>query len=170
MTDQPAPVPPSPGSSAGGPGPGYPAATPARQLETYFAANRGRFTDDALTSAARAAGYADEDIASGLDAARARQVVSPVQARARTLTIRAYLAVFLLLVVAMAINSGSAAGVGSAVLLFTMLIGFGLSRLAIRRASADATLAVVLALPVLFLIVIAGACVATRLPLGPVAL
>jgi hypothetical protein len=167
VTNQPAPVPPPPGSSSGALGSGDRAAAPARQLEEYFAANRGRYTDEALSAAARAAGYADADIAAGLTRARARDVTRPVQARARTLIRGAYVVVFVVLVAAMAVNSGVAFAIGTVVLLITMLFGLALSQYLIRNAAADAALAMVLALPVVFLIVIAGACIATGLPFTP---
>lgn len=135
-----------------------------RQLEDYLDRNIGKYTDEALTASARAAGYTDEAIQAGLARIRASGSSEPVRARARQIILWAYLATFLVLSAGMVVNSGGSVAIGAPILGISLLIGFAISRLMVRAASRSAALGIILAGPVIILLVVAGLCVATGLP------
>jgi hypothetical protein len=194
-------------------------------LDSYVAANAGRFTDDVLYSTLVAAGHSPDDVRAALASASARlrpQSASP-QAVRRILV--AYVAVFALLSVGMLLNNRPpgylsptawggiqilAGSLGFAavasliwvasrpffgVLILALIVAYALGAssaggwlsliglvtvlviggVVIRRqprqpgVGAEASLALLLAVPMLMLFVVAGICVASGLPIpgGP---
>jgi hypothetical protein len=199
-----------------------PAADP---IDSYIAANEGRFTDDALTFALVAAGHSPDAVAAGLARARARTRAGSPKNRPRA--VRAILiaygvgfallsagmllntaprssftptalggiavlgvtllvalalsaiwlatqrgfAIIVLIVVALGSVGGLTAGGGVGPIALAVAVGsIALAVVLIRRgskgtAAAESTLGVLLALPVILLLAVAGLCVATGLPI-----
>jgi hypothetical protein len=151
-----------------------PAGAAARRdaLERHFRLHGGRYTRFALEQAARAAGYSDNDIAAawtlidmedGGKAPAAR--FAPV---AQVVVVALYFATFALFV-AGSDMSAKTYGVGVAILAVTLLVVGGISLLIVSRSKVVsrnplAALASLLAVPFIFLVVVAGLCVVTTGP------
>lgn len=142
-------------------------------LERYLDTNRGRFTDEALSAAAIAAGWDQSAIEAAFEASRGRTASAPIRARARRITQFLYLAGYVVLVAAMILNPAAraygGAVIGTVVLTVAMLIAFALGRLwynrkGVSRAMTGTDLSVLLLVPVILWLVVAGICVATGLP------
>jgi hypothetical protein len=157
---EPATPEPTPGTN-----PGWPARKVS--LEAYFRANRTTTTEEALSAAARSSGHADEAIAAAWAKVRAEDAVGPIRDRARRIVLWAYAGTFFLLMAGMAVNNPTALGMGGGILLVCLLVGFGLSRFMVGAANPSATLGIMLAGPVILLLVVAGLCVGTGLPVAP---
>jgi len=133
----------------------------------------GRYTDTALTDHLMKVGHDRADIEAALRAAAAADLVGPVNARAR-LTVRLlYLITYGLLVAGMLINqrSGSygAGYLGTAVLTLVLGLAFLLARVWLRRRGnrdrpVPAGMLAMLSVPLVLLVLVAGACLATGLP------
>jgi hypothetical protein len=136
-----------------------------KRLERYFAANQATTTEEALSAAARSSGHSDEAIAAAWARVRADELAAPIRQRARAIVLAAYLLTFAALMTGMIVNSSSTIVISGSVLLVSMLIGLGLSLLMVRLAGPGAAIAAVLAGPVIVLVIVAGLCVATGLPI-----
>lgn len=170
QTEPPAAPPRS--SNVGAPGWGYPAMSDARLLELYFDANWDRFTEESLRAQALQAGYSADVVESAIARPRGGAVAAPVQATARRILVIAYLGTWAWLTFSMALNSSSAAGIGAAVLSFTLIVAGLLSRWWVRSSGRRITVAgsglvMLLSLPFVLLVLVAGACYATGLPSHP---
>jgi hypothetical protein len=145
-------------------------------LAAYLAANHGRFTDEALDQAALDAGY-PKDVLAEARAARGADPAVAIRQRARRWVLAAYGITFLLLLVGMFANpaAGRYGGsvIGAIVLTLTLGLALAIALFAVRRSrpSTAGTGAMVmtgiLAIPVILLVVVAGLCVATGLPIPP---
>jgi hypothetical protein len=140
------------------------------ELERYFADNQATTSEEALSAAARSAGHSDEAIAKAWARVRANEVAAPVRKQARSIVLWAYIATFVVLLAGMIINNPTTAGGGGIVLMIALALGLGLSRFMVRVADPGAALAVILAGPVIVLVIVAGLCVATGLPIRPFSL
>jgi hypothetical protein len=156
-------------------------------VREYLWVNRDRFTEEALASAAQAAGYTADEISTAARSVAKRRAdeaaAKPVRARARRYVLAAYGITFLVFAIAFLRPTGpdnsyyrGFGPVALGVLGFTMLIALllGLVWIGGRRPSADraeGALGVMLAVPFVLLIVVAGLCVATTgsLIFGPAA-
>jgi hypothetical protein len=145
-------------------------STVARYLET----NRDRFTEDALLKAARDRGYPDDVLEEARARARASATAAPVAKRARRWVLIAYLVTFALLTVGMLASESSrtygAAYIGTVVLAGTLgialLVSLGWLRWQGRKIGQSAAgAAVLLSIPLVLLVVVAGSCLATGLPI-----
>lgn len=150
------------------------AGMPTAGLEAYFTTNRHGYTDEALAASARASGYSPAAIATALAAAKTAEISAPVLARARLIVLASYLLVYAALVVGMLTNpSGNSYGAGSigtVVLTVTLGLAWLISVVWMRRRGrkiqvGGSGLTAVLALPVVLLLVVAGSCIATGLPI-----
>jgi hypothetical protein len=143
-------------------------------LVRYLETNRGRFTEDALMQAARAAGYPDDVLDEARARTRASAGVAPVGQRVRRWILVAYLLTFALLTAGM-FGSESArryggAFIGSIILAATLGVTLLVSLWWLRRQGgridpSAAGLAGLLSLPLLLLVIVAGSCLATGLPI-----
>lgn len=145
---------------------------PTAGLEAYFTANRHGYTDEALAASARASGYSPAAIAGALAAAKAAEMSAPLLARARVIVLFSYLLVYAVLVIGMLTNpSGYGAGaIGTVVLTVTLVVAWLISVVWIRRRGrkiqvGGSGFTAVLALPVVLLVIVAGSCIATGLPI-----
>lgn len=80
------------------------------QLAQYFAANRARFTEEALADSARKSGHSDATIQAAMAESRAAEATEPLRGRAIRAIVIAYLAIYALLSFGMLANSGQPAG------------------------------------------------------------
>ena len=142
-------------------------------LERYLDTNRGRFTDEALVAAAIAAGWDEPTVGTAFEASRRRTAAAPIRARARRIIQFLYLAGYVVLVAGMILNPAArqygGAVIGTVVLTVAMLVAFALGRLWYNRkgvslAMSGADLSILLVVPVILWVVVAGLCVATGLP------
>lgn len=166
------------------PQPSRPGREPAGRrniLIGYLWSNRDRYTEAALAKAAGDAGFTAEEIADAADevARRRRDEIAarPVKARARRTVLAIYAVTFLVFAVLFlrptggeATYSRAFAPVAVGVLGFVMLVALliGLAVIGAQRPSADraeGAFGVMLAVPVVLLIVVAGLCVATTGPM-----
>ncbi len=140
----------------------------------YFETNRARVTEEALVEAARARGYPEDVVEEARARARANETSAPTRLRARRWIVAAYLLTFGALTIGMFINT-QAAGygtgvIGMAFLAMTLGLAFLLSLGWLRWRGAkvvDPTMGTVmlLSLPLVLLVVVAGICVASGLPI-----
>jgi hypothetical protein len=160
---KPAETPPSPPSGA---------AARRDALERHFRLHGGRYTRFALEQAARAAGYSDNDIAAAWTLIDMEDGGKAPAARfaaiAKAIVVVLYLATFALFV-AGSDMSARTYGVGVPILAVVLLIAGGISLLIVSRSKVVsrnplAALATLLAVPFIFLVVVAGLCVATTGP------
>jgi hypothetical protein len=167
--------------NAPSPSPGPPIKTPmgghAERVSTvvrYLEANRDRFTEDALVQAAHDAGYPDDVLEEARGRARASAAAAPITQRARRWIRIAYLLTFAVLTIGMLASEYAqrygAASIGIVVLAgalgLAFLISVGWLRWQGRDVDRSVTGAVVLlSVPVVLLLVVAGSCLATGLPI-----
>jgi hypothetical protein len=176
-----------PSTPAGAPAPrrgdsGFDASFRPQILHEYFWSNRDRFTEAALVAAAQPSGYAPDEIATAIGSVARRRAdeaaAKPVKARARRYVLAVYGITFLVFAFALLRPTASPdysyyRGLGPValgILGFTMLIALllGLAWVGGRRPSAEraeGALGVMLAVPFVLLIVVAGLCVVTTGPL-----
>lgn len=132
----------------------------AAKLQAYVARYGGKFTDAAITTELLRAGYAAEDIRAALT-----EVSGGITARTSRATrtiLAAYAVTFALLTIGMLSNSASGGVIVLGVSLgFALLLSLLWAR---KRRAATATLGALLAIPVVLLIIVAGLCLATGLP------
>ena len=159
----------------------FEAAFRPRMLHQYLWSNRDRFTEAALATAALAAGYSTEEIAAAAAGVAKRRLdeaaVKPVKARARRYVLAAYGITFLAFAIAFlrpaAPSNTYYRGAGPLVLgilAFMLLIALsiGIAWVASRHPAAEraeGALGVMLAVPFVLLIVVAGLCAVTMSPL-----
>jgi predicted permease len=143
-------------------------------LIAYLEANRGKFTDEALTEALMKEGYSKEAVVAGFAAIAAADASKPVRARARNLVLAAYGITYAVLVLGMLTTSANygAGGIGTAVLTLTLGLALAISLWVVRRSKGKVdggamVMAGMLAVPVILLVIVAGLCVATGLPFHP---
>jgi len=154
-------------------------------LETYLWSNRDKYTEAALASAAEAAGYAPEEVAAAAQVVATRRAdeaaARPVRARARRYVLVAYGLTWLIFAFLFLRpeppDSGFYRGSGPAalgVLAFMLFITLLLALAWVGRgrpsaAQAEGALGVMLAVPFVLLVIVAGLCVTTTRPLifGP---
>ncbi len=169
-----APSPPSPGTVTTGPGAGHPDQSPASTLIDYIGTNRSAFTEAALRDAASAAGYTNEAIDESFSRIAAYPGAGPIRARARKIVLLAYVAVFVVLYVAMAANRTLESevqtfGIADRILAISLGAFLLMSLVSLRERKNDSErlrlgVGGLIAVPVLFLVVITGICVGTGLP------
>ena len=140
----------------------------------YLESNRDRFTEEALMEAARGRGYPEDVLEEARARARASAGAPPLGHRARRWIQIAYLLTFAVLTVGMLASEYSrrygAAYVGTVVLAVALGLALLISLWWLRwqgskvgRSAAGA--AVLLSIPVVLLVVVAGSCLATGLPI-----
>ncbi len=152
-----------------------PAAPPVSQygnrgLESWFEAHLDRYTVEALSATAAAAGWSDDAVREAAARASSTLDAAPTKARAKAITNGLFLGTFLLLAAGMLVNeSAKAYGssiVGTVVLGVACIVGFVFGRLWIRlMRPAGGSMAVLMLVPVLLWLAIAGICVASGLPI-----
>ncbi len=143
-------------------------------LESWWDRNGNAFTEDALRSAALAAGHDEAAVSAAIDGARRladyREAVKPVRAKARWIVLAAYGVVWSLFAVAFL---GPRGGVGLTsgmgplllvVLTISLALALAVSTIWLRSRSPDPAaiargMAVFLVVPAILLIGIAGLCV-----------
>jgi len=143
-------------------------------LAAYLVANHGRFTDDALERAALDAGY-PEDVLTEARAARSADPAVAIRERARRWVLAAYGITFVLLLLGMFINPAArtygGSVIGAIVLALTLGLALAIALFAVRRsrpniaATGAMVMTGILAIPIILLVVVAGLCVATGLPI-----
>jgi hypothetical protein len=154
--------------SAGPPLPSDP-KTGGADLGRYLEANHRRYTDEALVAAATSVGWDATVVETHLARIRLREVTAPVRSRAQRIVGVLYLAGFLVLAFGMAVKPGSGTiAIAYFVLAISMGIAYLLSRLwagrvAVTRTHFGRDLAILLSVPVIIWLAVAGICVATGL-------
>lgn len=158
---------------------GFDASFRPQILHEYFWSNRDRFTEAALVAAAQTSGYTADEIAAATGSVAKRHAdetaAKPVKARARRFVLAAYGITFLVFAIAfLRPGTSQAAYVGGGALLLILAVAMlialslGLAWVASRHPAAEraeAALGVMLAVPVVLLIVVAGLCAVTTGPL-----
>jgi hypothetical protein len=143
-------------------------------LSRYLEVNRDRFTEEALARAARDAGYSDEAIDQARTQVRARAAAAPARARAKWVVLAAYLITYAVLVAGMfASEYARRYGghvIGAAILAFLLGFALILSIIWVRSGPGKdrdpATgMAVLLSVPIVLLVVVAGLCIGTGYPI-----
>jgi len=146
-------------------------------LRTYLEANRGHYTDEALTEALLKEGYSQADVEEGFAELARAEASKPVRARARRLVLVAYGLTYAILVFGM-LGTGYGYGsgiIGSIVLAVALGLALALALWLVRRSTdrgaegGAAVMAGILAIPIVLLVIVAGLCVATGLPFHPTA-
>lgn len=144
-----------------------------QSLEEYFLRNRNTFTPEALTRAASVAGYTPEQIESAMLLAEARErgqdAIGPVRSRARIIVLLGYALVWVFFAIQFLVipSQNSYMGPGlQTVLSISLLVALGLSLAWVYRMRPDAdrvgrALAILLTVPLLLLIAVAGLCLPT---------
>jgi hypothetical protein len=171
-----------PSAPSGAPAPrrgdsGFDASFRPQILHEYFWSNRDRFTEAALAAAAQTSGYTPDEIAAATASVVKRRAdeaaAKPVKARARRYVLAGYAITFLLFAAAFLRPSvpdnryySGFGPIALGILGFTMLIALllGLGWVRSRRPPAEragGALGVMLAVPFVLLVVVAGLCVAT---------
>lgn len=144
-------------------------------LRSWFAVNRGRFTDDALVAKAVSAGHAENVVRDELQHVIDAEASSPVRARARMIVTLLYVGGYALLAGGMLFGPGREVGygggpIGSAILAVALGIAWLISivwlRRRVRAAAAAGALPVLLSLPIVLWLGVSGLCVSTGLPFG----
>ena len=143
-------------------------------LAGYFRANQDLYTPDALSRAARQAGYTDAAIADAIQSIRRHSARAAALPRARALVAAIY-AVALAGFAVLFLSKPSALqyGWGIAALILGVTLGLALlfSMRSIGRSSPRAVtvagaLAAMVVIPLVLLLVLTGLCVFTTLPVG----
>jgi hypothetical protein len=141
-----------------------------QSLEEYFLRNRATFTPEALTRAAAAAGYSPEQIDSAMLRAEARDrgldAIRPVRSRARLIVLLGYALVWVFFAIQFLLLPSPNSYMGSGlqtILSISLVIALGISLAWIRGMRPDPdrvgrALAILLAVPVVLLIAVAGLC------------
>lgn len=138
----------------------------------YFERNYGRFTEEAMVRRVRESGYPDDVIEEGRARLRTLDASQPTRSRARGWIYGAYLLTFVVLVTGMFTNESQSYGaIGVAILAVTLGLAFLIARswLGWRgRKLTDATtgFAVLLSVPLVLLVIVAGLCVASGMPIS----
>jgi hypothetical protein len=138
----------------------------------WLVENEARFAEDALTAQLASAGYTETEIAAARSEAERRIAGGPtptdLRARASTIVLTAFIGTWLVLAwLLMAGPSSTSYGSLAAGILAIVLAPIGLISVAIienngsLRRGATGAFAAALAIPFVFLVVIAGSCVAT---------
>lgn len=174
MTSEPPNVP------TGKPGSTIPASREEQLVRVirYLERNYGRVTEEVMVQRVRESGYPDDVIEDARTRLRELDATAPTRSRARRWIYGAYLLTFAVLVIGMFTNDSQNYGaIGVAILAVTLGIAFLIARswLGWRgRKLTDATtgFAVLLSAPLVLLVIVAGLCVASGMPIslpGPVA-
>jgi hypothetical protein len=149
----------------------------ARLLANHFRTYAGTHTTESLGRAAMAAGYSHEEVLAAIARVEASFAAAEASAPKRALAQRAILAAYgvtyLVLAVAL-LTQRNAYGYGSiALFILTVVLGLALllSMLWARRSrwvdqGTSVNIAVILSLPVILLVLVAGSCVVTTFPLS----
>jgi len=148
---------------------GFGVAGVVAYLETY----RGRYTDQALTTALSIAGYANETIEEAMAQARAFDASKSARKRAKWVVLAAYLGTYALLWAESVDDPkyGSVSGDLYVKLILTFLMGVAAPLVSLmwilrRKAGAGVTVGGLLAVPFVLLVIVAGLCVSTGLLTG----
>jgi hypothetical protein len=154
-----------------------PAAYPgqsAESLSRYLEVHAASFTQEALARAARDAGYSDADIDQAAALLRARAAAAPVRSRASRVVLVAYLSTFAVLAGGMfASEYARQYGghvIGSVILAVTLGLALLIARWWVRARSGRAGdtaagMAVLLSVPFVLLVIVAGLCIGTGMPI-----
>jgi hypothetical protein len=173
MTDSTPPLQQPPDAPGTGPPPAFP-GQPVESLARYLEANRDRFTEETLARAARDAGYSDAAIDQAVARIRARAAAAPVRTRATRAVLGAYLITYAVLVTGMFASEYSRRYGGHVIgaVILAALLGFALliSRWwlrdrAVKAGDAATGMAVLLSVPLVLLVVVAGLCISTGYPI-----
>ena len=138
-------------------------------LEAYLAANRSKFTEDALRTAAVASGWEVSTVDAALGRVREAERSAPTKARARRIVRLLYVGGFLALSIGMILNVAAGAAIGIPILGATLGTAyfFGSVWMRSRRVGGGETLrtfVVLLIVPVTLWAALTGLCLATGLP------
>jgi hypothetical protein len=143
-------------------------------LNAYVTQYYGKYTDAALIDHLMGVGHQRADIEAAIRSAAAADRVGPVNARAKMIVRLGYLITYALLVAGMLFSSRAfdygAGVIGTIVLTVVLGVAFLISagwlgwRGSRDRGTAPGMLAM-LAIPLVLLVLVAGACLATGLPL-----
>ena len=145
-----------------------------KTVARYLESNRDRFTEDALVRAARDAGYPDDVLEEARGRARASAAAAPITQRARRWILIAYLLTFAVLTIGMLASESAqrygGAYIGTVVLAGTLGLAYLISKAWLRWQGSDVDRSVtgavvLLSVPVVLLVVVAGSCLATGLPI-----
>ena len=140
----------------------------------YLERNRVGFTEDVLVRAARDAGYPEDVVEEARARARAGATGSPARQRARRWVLIAYLLTFAALTTGMLVSEYArrygAAYIAAAVLAATLGVALVVSLWWVRRQGKNVEqstggLVLLLSLPAVLLVAVAGSCLATGLPI-----
>jgi predicted small integral membrane protein len=139
----------------------------------YLETNRGQFTEEALVEAARAQGYPEDVVEEARLRARANEASAPIRKRARRWVQAAYLATFAVLTTGMLVSEyaqrSSSSYIGTAVLTVTLGLALVASLAWLRRGGkvgdGPGGIVVLLSVPIVLLVTVAGLCVASGLPI-----
>jgi hypothetical protein len=159
------------------PVPAHDEAARREALAEHLRANRDAYTPEALARAARAAGYPDSEIEAAGEVAGETSATAAgfrPRTRARILVLAMYGGTFLgFAFVFLSKPSAMQYGWGFALAILAVTLGLALllslrtiGRSGSRAGTASGAVAALLALPILFLVVVTGLCVATTAPLG----
>jgi hypothetical protein len=167
-------IPPPPTADAPPPAASTSRTEQVAALAAYLAANHGRFTDEALEKAALDRGYSS-DVLAEARAARPADPGDAIRRRARRWVLAAYGITFVLLLIGMFANPAARTYggnvIGAIVLALALGLALAIALFVVRRSrpgSAETGAMVmtgILAIPVILLVVVAGLCVATGLPI-----
>lgn len=140
----------------------------------YIEVNRDRFTEDVLVRAARGRGYPEDVVEEARARARANERSAPARQRARRWIVAAYLLTFTVLTIGMHANRyageyWAVAYIGTGVLALTLglalLVSLGwLAWLGPRIADHAPGMVLILTVPIVLLVTVAGLCVSTAFP------
>ena len=162
MAEQPG-EPPTPAPVPGEPDIPAASAWASSALVDYLDENLDAYTAEALEATLIAAGHAPADVQAALEQARARRTAAPVKRLARMTILVAYGLTYLVFVVGL-VKADLGYGVsGLAAMVLTVVTAVALvaSIKLIGRRGAPLTFVPLVALPLLILVTVAGACYAT---------
>jgi hypothetical protein len=141
----------------------------------YFETNRGRFTEEALVEAARVRGYPEDVVEEARHRARVNEASAPNRHRAQRWIQVAYVVTFAVLTLGMLASEyaqrSSSSYIGTAVLAVTLGIALLVSLAWLRRSRGGKVgdgpvgMVLLLSVPIVLLVAVAGLCVATGLPI-----
>lgn len=146
----------------------------AEVLAGYFRANQDAYTPDALSRAARQAGYTDAAIADAIQSIRRQSARAAATPRARALVAAIYGVTFAgFAVLFLSKPSALQYGWGIAAVILGVTLGLALAfsmrsigRSSPRAATVGGALAAMVVTPLVLLLVLTGLCAFTTMPVG----
>lgn len=140
-----------------------PSAWSAGALVDYVEEHLDTYTPDALETALVTAGHDVADVRMVIGRAQARRASGPVKARAQAIVMALYgltYAVFVVGLLGVNLPYGGSV-IAAVVLTVVMAVAFGVSLLFLRRKGAPISVLPLIAVPLVFLVLIGGACYMT---------